>query len=207
MEENTLISRELEEMRSQIGILRKKLEKQKIVNEKHIRNSMKSKASDMNRIIWGSIIAGTFALPYCTWFFWSQHMSLSFIIATAAMLSVCLGLTIAQQVTLRRLNFSQGNLVDVATKLSKVRTHYREWWKTATPLLTVWFTWLMYEIISSMGSGPYVIGFCCGALIGGIIGGIIGFRINRKVVGKANEILNQIEEIQSGQEQSDYRKT
>lgn len=200
MEENTLISRELEEMRSQIGILKEKLDKQTIVNGMHIRNSMKSKASDMNRIIWGSIIAGMFALPYCTWFFWSQHLSVCFIIATAVMLAVCLGLTIAQQVTLRRMDFSQSNLVDVATKLNKVRTHYRNWWKTAIPLLTAWFAWLMYEIISCMGTGPYVIGFCCGVLVGGIIGGIIGFRINRKVICKANEILDQIEELQNGQE-------
>ena len=31
---------------------------------------------------------------------------------------------------------------------------------------------------------------------GGIIGGIIGFRINRKIVLKATEILKQIEELQ-----------
>ena len=38
-----MISHELEEMRAQISILKDKLEKQNIVNEKHLRNSMKSK--------------------------------------------------------------------------------------------------------------------------------------------------------------------
>ena len=40
------------------------------------------------------------------------------------------------------------------------------------------------------------IGFYCGAAIGGIIGGIACFRINKNVVRKAAEILEQIEELQ-----------
>ena len=48
MENNTLLSHELEQMRSQIGMLKQKLEQQTIVNDRHIRNSMKSKISDLN---------------------------------------------------------------------------------------------------------------------------------------------------------------
>mgnify|MGYP003501895248 CR=1 FL=1 len=66
--ENTFISHELEEMRSQISILKEKLEKQNIVNEQHIRNSMKSKASDINRIVTVTIVLGVFALVYPAWF-------------------------------------------------------------------------------------------------------------------------------------------
>ena len=58
MENNTLLSHELEDMRSQIGILKEKLEKQTIVNEQHIRRSMKSKMSDLTRIVAITIFAG-----------------------------------------------------------------------------------------------------------------------------------------------------
>ena len=64
-----MISHELEEMRAQLGTLKEKLEKQTIINESHIRNSMKSKMSDINRTVTGTIIAGVFALVYCTWYF------------------------------------------------------------------------------------------------------------------------------------------
>ena len=57
MENNTLISHELEEMRAQLGMLKDKLEKQTIINETHIRNSMKSKMSDINKTVTGTIIA------------------------------------------------------------------------------------------------------------------------------------------------------
>lgn len=199
MENNTFISHELEEMRSQIGILKEKLEKQNIINEEHLRKSMKSKMSDINRTVAGTIIAGALALPYCTWFFWSQDLSSAFVIATGVMLTVCLGLTILQQIRLKRLDFSEGNLVETAENLSRVKKHYSEWHWVAIPMLIVWFGWLMYEFISKMGNEPYVIGFCCGAAVGGIIGGFIGFRINRKVIRKTTEILEQIEELQRGE--------
>ena len=199
MENNTLISQELEEMRSQISLLKDKLDKQTIINDQHIRKSMKSKMSEINRIILSSIIFGALALPYCTWFFWSQEMSILFVVATAIMLAVCLGLTILQQVRLKNLDFSDSNLVETAEELSKVKKHYSEWKWVALPMIIIWLGWLMYEMISKMGTEPYVIGFCCGAAVGAIIGGIIGFRINRKVIRKTGEILEQIEELQKGE--------
>ena len=198
MENNTLISHELEEMRAQLGMLKDKLEKQTIINETHIRNSMKSKMSDINKTVTGTIIAGVFALCYCTWFFYWQDFSLAFVIATFVMLAVCLGITIAQRVILGKMDFSQGNLVETAERLSKIKKHYQDWYKIAIPMIIVWFGWMMYEMISIYGmESPMAIGFCCGALIGGIIGGIIGMRINRKVARKATEILDQIAELEA----------
>lgn len=198
MENNTLISHELEEMRVQLGMLKDKLEKQTIINETHIRNSMKSKMSDINKTVTGTIIAGVFALCYSTWFFYWQDFSLAFVIATFVMLAVCLGITIAQRVILGKMDFSQGNLVETAEKLSKIKKHYQDWYKIAIPMIIVWFGWMMYEMISIHGlESPMAIGFCCGAIIGGILGGIIGMRINRKVARKAAEILDQIAELEA----------
>ena len=198
MENNTLISHELEEMRAQLGMLKDKLEKQTIINETHICNSMKSKMSDINKTVTGTIIAGVFALCYCTWFFYWQDFSLAFVISTFVMLAVCLGITIAQRVILGKMDFSQGNLVETAEKLSKIKKHYQDWYKIAIPMIIVWFGWMMYEMISIHGmESPMAIGFCCGALIGGVIGGIIGMRTNRKVARKATEILDQIAELEA----------
>lgn len=197
MENEKFISQELEEMRSQIGILKNQLEKQVIVNDSHIRNSMKSKASDINRTVGATIFLGALALVYCTWFFYAQGLSLLFVTATAVMLAGCLGLTIAQKVALGKLDFSRDNIVETAQILGKVKTHYSEWHRIAIPMILIWFGWLIYEVISTLGPSPMTIGFCCGAFIGGILGGIMGFRINRKVVRKASEILSQIAELQN----------
>ena len=199
MENNTLISHELEEMRAQLGTLKDKLEKQTIINETHIRNSMKSKMSDINKTVTGTIIAGVFALCYCTWFFYWQDFSLAFVIATFVMLAVCLGITIAQRVILGKMDFSQGNLVETAEKLSKIKAHYQNWYKIAIPMLVIWLGLMMYEMTKVLDlTSSMARGFYCGAAAGGIIGGIAGFRINMKIVRKTTEILEQIEELQRG---------
>ena len=198
MENNTLLSHELEQMRTQIGMLKQKLEQQAIVNDTHIRNSMKSKISDLNRTILGTIFAGIFAVIFAPVTFYIQGCSLIFVIATAIMLAVCLGLTIVQKINLgSMMDLSQDNLVETARKLSKVRTHYKEWYKIAIPMILVWGGWMIYEMVNTIGiESPTAIGFYCGAGVGLLIGGIIGSRINRKVVRQANEILAQIEELQ-----------
>ena len=198
MENNTLLSHELEQMRSQIGMLKQKLEQQAIVNDTHIRNSMRSKISDLNRTVLGTIFAGIFAVVFAPMTFYIQGCSLLFVIATAVMLAVCLGLTIAQKINLGKMtDLSQSNLVETAEKLNKTRTHYKEWYKIAIPMILVWVGWMIYEMVNTIGiESPTAIGFYCGAGVGLLIGGIIGSRINRKVVRQANEILAQIEELQ-----------
>ncbi len=198
MENNRLLSHELEQMRTQIVILKQKLEQQTIVNEMHIRNSMKSKISDLNRTVLGTIFAGIFAVVFAPTTFYIQGCSPAFVVATAVMLSVCLGLTIAQKISIGKMrDLSQDNLVETARKLSKVRTHYKEWYKIAIPMILVWGGWMIHEMVEILGvDSPTAIGFYCGAGVGFIIGGIVGARINRKVIRQANEILSQIEELQ-----------
>ena len=198
MENNTLLSHELEQMRTQIGMLKQKLEQQAIVNDTHIRNSMRSKISDLNRTVLGTIFAGIFAVIFGPMTFYIQGCSLLFVIATAVMLAVCLGLTIAQKINLGKMtDLSQSNLVETAEKLNKTRTHYKEWHRIAIPMILVWVGWMIYEMVNTIGiESPTAIGFYCGAGVGLLIGGIIGSHINRKVVRQANEILAQIEELQ-----------
>jgi O-antigen/teichoic acid export membrane protein len=198
MENNTLLSNELEQMRAQIGMLKQKLEQQAIVNDMHIRNSMKSKISDLNRTVRATIFAGIFAVVFAPVTFYIQGASLAFVISTAVMLAVCLGLTIVQKINLgKMMDLSEGNLVETAEKLSKVRTHYKDWYKIAIPMLLAWGGWMIYEMVQVLGvDSPTAVGFYSGAGVGLIIGGIIGARVNRKVVDKANEILSQIAELQ-----------
>lgn len=195
MENERIYSQELEEMRSQIEILKGKLSKQNIINEKHITRSIKTNMSEITRTVAVSIIGGLLSLPYCTWIFYKFGFSLYFIIATCIMLAVCIIITIKQQYTLKNLDISQGNLIEVAEKLNKVKKHYHEWIKIALPIMIIWVSWFTYEGLTYMESGPIQTGFITGAIVGFVIGGIIGFRVNRKIVKKSTEILNQIEEL------------
>ncbi len=195
MENNTMISNELEQMRSQINVLKEKLENQAIINDQHIRRSMKSKMSDINKTVTATIGLGIFALIYCSWFFYWLNCSLGFVIFTAVMLAVCLGITIVHKINLSRMDFSKGNLVETARKLNKTKTHYQNWHKIAIPVLIIWFGFFIYEMTDILGPDSTIY-FYIGAAVGGIIGGIAGFRINQKIVRNATEVLDQIEELQ-----------
>lgn len=195
--ENMILSQELEEMRSQVAILKQKLDKQTIISESHIRNSMKSKRADMARINAAAIIIGALSAPYCTWIFSKYGFSLAFIIATDIMLAVCIYLTYRQRNMLKNLDFSQNNLVDVAETLNKVKKHYHGWYKKGIPMLLVWYGWMAYEAITKMGGGPTETGFIVGSAVGVIVGSIIGYYLNTRIVKKSTEILNQIKELQN----------
>ncbi len=196
MENNTLLSHELEEMRSQINLLKEQLDKQTIVNDRHIRNSMKAKASDMSRIIRGSIIGGIFAVLYCPVVFILNDFSPAFIIVTAVMLAVCFALTVYQYRYLKKVDFSQGSLVEIAKAVGKLRKHYGQWTRITAPLIIIpWVGWLMYESIM-VNTGVDGMIFCVGALVGAVVGGIVGYSLNRKVISKADEILSQLEDLQ-----------
>ena len=194
--ENRLISHELEEMKIQIDNLKKKLEDQTIVNEKHIRNSFSTKISDINRTVTMTVIAGIIALVYCTCFFHFKGLSLAFTISTGLMLAVCVLLTLIQKIQLSRIDISAGNLVETARDISKIRTHYKDWYKTAIPMIIIWFGWMTYEILTRFEMTPMTIGFLSGAATGGILGGIIGGRINKKIINRTEELLGYIEELQ-----------
>ena len=199
MENSTLISNELEQMRAQISALKEKLDQQTIINDQHIHRSMKSKMSDINKTVTATIGLGVFSLIYCSWFFYWQGCSLGFVIFTALMLAVCLGLTIGQKINLSKMDFSKGKLVETAQKLSKIKTHYQNWYKIAIPVLIIWFGLMIYEMTNILELDSHmVICFSIGAAVGGIIGGIAGFRINQKIVRKATKVLDQIEELQRG---------
>lgn len=194
--ENRLISHELEEMKIQIDNLKKKLEDQTIVNEKHIRNSFRRKISDINRTVTMTVIVGILALVYCTWFFHFKGLSLAFTISTGLMLAVCVLLTLFQKIRLSRIDISAGNLVETARDISKIRSHYKEWYKTAIPMIIIWVGWMTYEILTRFGMTPMTIGFLSGAATGVILGGFIGGRINKKIINRAEELLGYIEELQ-----------
>ena len=195
--ENRELSRELEEMRSQIAILKSKLENQKIVNEKQLRNSMTKHMSKIDRRMLTIIVLGCLSLIYCTWYFTAlMQLSHAFTFATAAILSGCLAITIHKHHSFRRIDLSRGNILDVVERLTNIKRHYREWWKIGLPLVLIWYGWLLYEVLTTYNYEPHIIGFSLGSAFGITIGLIAGFKVNSKIVNETQEILDQIHELQ-----------
>ena len=191
MEEN-LNTIELNEMKEQISLLRRKLEKETIVNEKLIRASMRDKLKAVKRrsyILCAIVIA---AIPLWASPTFNYHSSW-FIGTSIAFLLIGVAYEIYCNQLLSTQNYITGSLVDEVRKLNRYRQLTRQWHRFGISFLCIWLPWFVYEATSAWEIRVKFILIC--GLIGGIIGGLLGWTIYRKGQKSVDEVIEQIEEL------------
>ena len=191
MEEN-LNTIELNEMKEQISLLRRKLEKETIVNEKLIRASMRDKLKAVKRrsYILCAVVIG--ACPLWATPIFDFH-SIWFMGVTIAFLFIAVAYEIYCNQLLSTQNYVSGNLIDEARKLNRYKQLSRQWHWFSIPFLFIWLSWFVYEA-TSVGDF-HANNILIGGLIGGTIGGVIGWRTYRKGQNTVSEVIEQIEEL------------
>lgn len=189
--ENTITEQqELETLRSQMDLLRKKLEQESIINEKLMRETMRSRVSTINRQGWISIAV---AICMVLWFpLCFNTLSTAFIITTIVFTAVDAIATwiIHKQVDERQL--MSEDMRTVANKMKTLKKRYQ--WSTVIelPLVLAWCVWFCYEVIQMTGE-PWQ--FMAGAVaFGALIGFFIALKMYRKVIDNCDAIIRQIEE-------------
>ena len=191
MEEN-LNTIELNEMKEQIALLRRKLEKETIVNEKLIRASMRDKLKALKRRSYVLCVVGIAAAVL--WKFGiSSDFNPLFIDFTAFFLFFAVAYEVYCNRMLSAQNYIEGNLVDEARKLNRYKELARQWYWFSIPIVCIWSCWYLYEsytVHAEQGRFLFIWG-----LIGGAIGGIIGWNIYRKGRKAIDEVIEQIEEL------------
>ena len=189
--ENTITEQqELETLRSQMDLLRKKLEQESIINEKLMRETMRSRVSTINRQGWISIAA---AICMVLWFpLCFNTLSTAFIITTIVFTAVD---AIATWIIHKQINERQLMSEDMRTVANKMKTLKKRYqWSTVIelPLVLAWCVWFCYEVIQMTGE-PWQ--FMAGAIaFGAIIGFFIALKMYRKVIDNCDAIIRQIEE-------------
>ena len=190
--EETLNTIELNEMKEQISLLRRKLEKETIVNEKLIRASMRDKLKAVKRksyILCAVVIA---AIPCWVSPIFNYHSSW-FIGTSIAILLISVIHEIYSNQLLSTQNYITGSLVDEVRKLNRYKQLTRQWHRFGILFLCIWLLWFVYEATSAGEIHVKSILIC--GLIGGIIGGAIGWTIYRKGQNAVSEVIEQIEEL------------
>ena len=191
MEEN-LNTIELNEMKEQISLLRRKLEKETIVNEKLIRASMRDKLKALKRRSYRLCVVGIAAAVL--WKFGiSSYFNPLFIDFTAFFLFFAVAYEVYCNRMLSAQNYIEGNLVEEARKLNHYKKLARQWYWFSIPIVCIWSCWYLYEsytVHAEQGRFLFIWG-----LIGGAIGGIIGWNIYRKGRKAIDEVIEQIEEL------------
>lgn len=185
---------ELEELREQLDLLNKKLDKQQIFAEKSMIKYVKADLKKLNGSGVFFIVMGIFALIYCpvTFYFW--NFSFEFVVGTALMLFVCLAYTLYLHNGLYSIDVAKGNLMELSQKVLRLRKGYANWLYVGFTMIIVWCYFLYREALVIYENPE---GFMVAAIIGGLLGGIIGLSRHFKVVRDADNLLEHIKEIQN----------
>lgn len=184
---------QLEELRGQAELLKKKLDKEIIVNDALLRQTVKRKATAINRMAWISFIASIFIILCAVLFFPAEGFSIHFCIVTIVMALACDFFTwkYHKDINPHTLN---GDLLTVAKTMKKLKSDYLRWQKYSIIIMIFWFAWYGTEYVMISSDWKHAVGKVVSILIGGGIGAYVGLKMDRKVIVTADEIIKQIEQ-------------
>ena len=185
---------QFENMRDQLNTLKKKLDKQEIVNDRIIRHSMNQTASSITRRYYIIIAAALLMIPYSYMVFvLSQGLSLAFWIGTSIFMLICAGATYYNNLNVTNSNMMFSNLVEVGQKMARAKKFDANWLFFGIPAVIVWLAWLTWEIYQQDTEvGRYMI---YGISFGAVLGAILGFKTHTRTQRQYQEIIDQIEEL------------
>ena len=182
------------EMRNQIDLLRKKLEKEQIITERMLKQTMKSRIGIIRR----QAVKESISACVCFILFPALHyvcnLSWMFIIATL-LLAIC---SIAATWYFQR-PINEGLLTkDVRTVIhyvKQLKRRYQICIISTTPLIIPWAFWFWKEYTKAMNLpeefSPHTLAVIVGSAC---IGLAIGLSWDRKVIHTCNELIDQLKE-------------
>ncbi len=207
MEENNTMM-ELEQMREQMQVLRNKLDTQEIVNDKLVKNSVKSKMSWIKKLVYFEFLLVPFTalMAYVlkemfnlSWF------TYAFIVVLCAIDAVCDYRINVASLDLEKVE--KHNLSDTLQKLVAMKKMRAKAFFIMMLLSIPLFIWASIEMWQNISTITFLddvpANIVCAGAYGGLVGGIIGFfvgiyisfRIYRKMQATNDEIIAQLEEF------------
>lgn len=186
---------EMNDMRQQMAILKNKLDRQEIVNDRIIRRSMKKNVVNIKHRYYAVIFIAFFMIPYGYWAFVKLiGFSFAFWVGTCIYMLICAGVTYYNCRIVSDANMMHHNLVDVGKKLARAKKFDADWLFFGIPSVILWFGWFVYETYK-VNNGSLNEGIFWGGVVGGIIGAILGLKIHFKTQRQYQEIIDNIEEL------------
>lgn len=203
METNNNNINELEQLREQMTIFKDKLNKQQIINDQLVRNTMKSKLSWIKNFVWGEIIIIPILLLGMAVF----HAGTGLSWWLYGFLAIGLIADATGDFIINRIPKGQllsGDLVETSKRLVKMKKQRTSWFIIGLIFVTIWLVWFIVELVLKTDPGcalpdhNLVIAIMAIAVaVGGVIGGIVSWFIFRKMQRTNNDIIDQLKQITS----------
>lgn len=201
MESNSNMQ-DIDQMRQQMALLKQRLDRQLVVSDKLMRQSMKGKMQWIKRMVWFEIIIAPFLIVFFALMATRLGLSMGPVVMLALMLAV--SVTADYVINIKRApDFMAGTLVETQKRLLSMK-RLRMWaFAVELPLCLVWAAWLIADMYLHLPAGSALAGAHSSALAGGIVGGCIGFVAGlaaavftvRKMQKTNDAILSQIKDL------------
>lgn len=195
--DNDIMYNELESMKAQMDLLKKKLERQEIVKEQHLRKAIKGKLNEINGIAVRMMVAGVFALVCNVLMLNHFGYSLYLQAGTFAMIAFSVIATYVQHRKLLEARELSADLLKETFELVKLKRRYAQWLWLAMPMVALWVSFLVYETFYVIPVKELAVSLVTGIAVGAVIGFIAGLRIHFRTLKKIDEMLARIDEIRS----------
>ena len=194
---NNIDSKEMLEMKEQLSLLIKKLDKETIVNERMIRRSMKEKADRLNRRLIVESLVALIMIPFFICVLPNlSKVSMPFCIFSAGFFALAILYDFYMYLRFRPQKFIEGNMIEARRDTLNFKKQTLRWtYCIGIPFLVVYIAWFVYEKMQYY-QGEILKIVLVSALIGFLIGGAIGINIFVKTLRATDEILMQIEELE-----------
>lgn len=194
---NTIDSKELQEMKAQLALLTQKLEHETIVSQRQIRQSMKDKANYLHWFLIRESIISIIGIPFCLWILPNiSRISMLFCATCAIFLAIELFYNCYLFRRLSPNKFAGDNLLEARKEtlnFKKLTIKWAYWFEV--PFVIVIFILFIYEK-SHFHEGVILNIALTSGIIGFIIFATISYYHLRKLLRTSNYILSQIEELE-----------
>lgn len=209
MEENNTMM-ELEQMREQMQVLRNKLDTQEIVNEKLVKNSVKSKMSWIKKFVYFEFLLVPFTALMM--YVLKEIFNLSWFCYAFIVVLCVIDAVLDYRINVASLDLEKvekHNLSDTLQKLVAMKQMRAKSFFIIMLLSIPLFIWASIEMWQNISTGTITFiddvpaNIVCAGAYAGLVGGIIGFfvgiyisiRIYRKMQATNDELIAQIEEF------------
>lgn len=187
---------ELDEMRQQMAILKDKLEKQTIVDDRIIRRAIKHSASTINKRYLVISIIALAMIPYGYWAFVILNgLSIPLWIASSVMMLMVVAFCFFNGRAMRDSQLVEGNLHDTMRRVAAAKRRDANWQWIGIPMVTAWAVWVGWEMAQKMEIEDLKLfmPFFIICLVAGIL---IGLAVHFKTQRHYRDILEQIEDAE-----------
>lgn len=188
-------------MREQLQLLKEKLAREHIINDKVMRRAVRDKISGVHRRSVVMSILGTFAIPFVIVVLLTTGFTTCYVITTGAFLIISVIAELYTMAMLRSSDLRSGNLLSAGIQAARVKRLQQRWLIFGVVFVVVWLSWGAYELHDLFPNAEEYQAMLISGAAGGVIGGVIGSMVYRRNQRELSEIIDQIEDLMEGEKE------